>query len=248
MPLVKPTPPAAVPAVPTPVPQRSDMANFAVRGDAMMGWFPGGITSINAVVTYTGLVMDYIDLQTTAAQQGATDAGTAAGVAATQAGLSATSAATAATYAGAAQWASGTYAIGVVVWSPANRQLYRRKGSPGATATDPSADATNWDPLGQLMAVAVAALNVDCSLGNYFTKTIAGASTFTFSNAPASPVRFGFILRVTHTSGAITWPAAVVWADGTAPTLTTGKVHLFMFLTENAGTTWRAAALINYAS
>lgn len=32
--------------------------------------------------------------------------------------------------------------------------------------------------------VAVAALDINCSLGNFFTKTISANSTFTFSNAP----------------------------------------------------------------
>jgi hypothetical protein len=92
---------------------------------------------------------------------------------------------------------------------------------------------------------AVAALNIDCSLGNLFTKTISGASTFTVSNVPASRA-YAFTLELTHTSGAITWFSGVTWPGGTAPTLTTGKVHLFMFLTDNGGTTWRASSLINY--
>jgi hypothetical protein len=92
---------------------------------------------------------------------------------------------------------------------------------------------------------AVAALNIDCSLGNLFTKTISGASTFTVSNVPASRA-YAFTLELTHTSGAITWFSGVTWPGGTAPTLTTGKVHLFMFLTDDGGTTWRASSLINY--
>jgi hypothetical protein len=95
--------------------------------------------------------------------------------------------------------------------------------------------------------VAVAALDVDCSAGNYFTKTINANSTFTFSNAPSSRA-FGFTLEVTHTSGVITWPAAVKWPNDTAPSLTTGKTHLFMFVTNNGGTRWRGAALVNYVN
>lgn len=95
--------------------------------------------------------------------------------------------------------------------------------------------------------VAVSALDVDCATGNYFTKTIAANSTFTFSNAPASR-SYAFTLEVTHTSGTITWPAAVKWPGGTAPTLTTGKTHLFMFVTDDGGTTWRGASLINYTN
>jgi hypothetical protein len=94
---------------------------------------------------------------------------------------------------------------------------------------------------------AVSASNIDCSTGNYFTKTINGNTTFTFSNAPASRA-YSFILELTHTSGTITWPAAVKWENDTAPTLNTGVTHLFMFITDDGGTRWRAAALVNYAN
>ena len=95
--------------------------------------------------------------------------------------------------------------------------------------------------------VAVAALDINCSLGNFFTKTINGASTFTFSTVPASRA-FGFTLELTHTSGAVTWPASVAWPANTAPTLTTGKTHLFMFVTDDGGTRWRGASLVDYTT
>jgi hypothetical protein len=93
--------------------------------------------------------------------------------------------------------------------------------------------------------VAVAALDIDCSAGNYFTKTINANSTFTFSNAPASR-SYAFALELTHTSGTITWPTSVKWPKDTAPTLTTGKTHIFIFVTDDGGTRWRGAALVDY--
>lgn len=96
--------------------------------------------------------------------------------------------------------------------------------------------------------VAVAALAIDCSAGNYFTKTITTNSTFTFSNVPASRA-YSFTLEVTHTGGTITWPASVKWPRGElAPVLTTGKTHLLMFVTDDGGTSWRGAALPNYTN
>jgi hypothetical protein len=95
--------------------------------------------------------------------------------------------------------------------------------------------------------VAVSALDIDCSTGNYFTKTIAGSSTFTVSNIPASRA-YAFTLELTHTSGTITWFSGVEWPAGTAPTLTTGKTHLFLFVTDDGGTRWRASSLINYTN
>lgn len=94
---------------------------------------------------------------------------------------------------------------------------------------------------------SVASLDIDCSLGNYFTKTINANSTFTFSNVPPSRA-YSFILELTHTSGTITWPVAVKWGNDTAPTLTTGKTHLFMFITDDSGSRWRGAALVNYTN
>lgn len=94
---------------------------------------------------------------------------------------------------------------------------------------------------------AMAALDVDCSTANYFTKTIAADSTFTFSSPPSSRA-YAFALELTHTSGAVTWPAAVKWPANTAPTLTTGKTHIFIFVTDDSGTTWRGASLVNYVN
>lgn len=95
--------------------------------------------------------------------------------------------------------------------------------------------------------VAMAALDIDCSAGNYFTKTINGNSTFTVSNVPSS-LAYAFTLELTHTSGTVTWFANLQWAGGTAPTLTTGKTHLFTFVTDDGGARWRGIANINYVN
>ena len=101
-------------------------------------------------------------------------------------------------------------------------------------------------PLTTAAAVAVAALDIDCSAGVYFTKTIAGNTTFTFSNPPASGAAYAFVLELTHTSGTVSWPAAVRWPDNLAPTLTASRTHLFVFTTDDAGARWRAAVNPNY--
>jgi len=95
---------------------------------------------------------------------------------------------------------------------------------------------------------AVSALDVDCASGNYFTKTIAGVSTFTFSNAPSAGKAYAFTLELTHTSGSANWPATVKWPNDTAPSLTAGKTHLFMFVTDDSGSRWRGSSLINYTN
>jgi len=97
-------------------------------------------------------------------------------------------------------------------------------------------------------AEAVSALDIDLSTGNYFTKTISGNSTFTFSNPPASGTVGSFTLELTHTSGTVAWPSSVKFNSDTAPTLTTGKTHLFYFTTDNNGARYRGAALVDYVN
>jgi hypothetical protein len=113
-----------------------------------------------------------------------------------------------------------------------------------AGVTTTTLDATSQQKQG---IVAVAALDIDCSAGNYFTKTINGSSTFTFSNAPSSRA-YSFTLELTVTSGSATWPASVAWPSSTAPTLSTSKTSLLMFVTDDAGTRWRGAALVDYTT
>lgn len=97
-------------------------------------------------------------------------------------------------------------------------------------------------------AKAVSALAIDCSTGNFFTKTINADSTFTFTNVPVTGKAYAFTIEVIHTSGTITWPTSVKWNNDRAPALTTGKTHLFTFVTYNGGTRWRASALVDYVN
>ena len=98
------------------------------------------------------------------------------------------------------------------------------------------------------VAEAVSALDIDLNDGNFFTKTINGNSTFTFSNPPASGTVGSFMLELTHTSGTVTWPSSVKFPADTAPTLTTGKTHLFFFVTDDGGTRYRGASLVDYVN
>ena len=95
---------------------------------------------------------------------------------------------------------------------------------------------------------AMGANSVDCSAGNYFTKTITGATTFTFDNVPTG-VAYTFTMEVTlNGSNAITWPGSVKWPADTAPTITDGKTQLFVFITDDGGTRWRGSSLVDYTN
>ena len=103
------------------------------------------------------------------------------------------------------------------------------------------------------VAETISALDVDCSTGNYFKKSISSNSTITFSNIPSSGTVCAFTLELslTGSSTTITWPSSVYWnndAGQTAPTLTDARKHLFTFVTSDGGTTVRGAALLNYTA
>ena len=78
--------------------------------------------------------------------------------------------------------------------------------------------------------------------GDNFTHTLTENVTYTFSNPAASGKVSAFTLKVVQDSSArtITWPGSVDWAAATAPTLTatSGGVDVFVFFTNDGGTTY----------
>ena len=95
---------------------------------------------------------------------------------------------------------------------------------------------------------AVSGTAIDCSQGNYFTKTITGATTFTITNVPSGCV-YSFTFEVTcNGSNSITWPAAVKWPLDTAPTISDAKTQLFTFITDDGGTRWRGNSAVDYTN
>ena len=93
--------------------------------------------------------------------------------------------------------------------------------------------------------VALSGTSINCSLGNYFTKTVGSTTTFSVTNIPSSRV-YSFVLEVTHNGGTLNWFSGVKWPDNDPPTLTTSRTHLFVFATDDGGSTWRANSAIDY--
>jgi hypothetical protein len=133
----------------------------------------------------------------------------------------------------------------VAIATNGSNRLY--VGATGNMGVDQPSPATRLDLNGNYASnvVALTSNTVDCSLGNYFTRTINANSTFSFTNIPSGRA-FGFTLELTHTSGTVTWPAAVEFNGGVAPTLTTGRTHLFVFITDDGGSRWRGVGLVDY--
>ena len=92
--------------------------------------------------------------------------------------------------------------------------------------------------------VAMSANDINLSAGNYFTKTISGATTLTVSNVASSGSVSAFVLELTNGgSAAVTFFSGVTWAAATAPTLTAAGVDTLAFFTTDGGTTWRGFVL-----
>lgn len=95
--------------------------------------------------------------------------------------------------------------------------------------------------------VAIAASNIDLALGNWFTRTISGATTLTVSNTPAAGTTAAFVLDLTNGGSAtVQWSfngAVPKFAGGAAPTLTTSGRDVLGFFTHDGGTTWTGLLL-----
>jgi hypothetical protein len=104
---------------------------------------------------------------------------------------------------------------------------------------------------GQLRSVVTAlganGSGIPVSSGNYFTATLSVDSTVTFVS-PYPADSYSLTYEVNHTGGTISWDSSIKWPADTAPTLATGKTHLFMFVTDDSGTTWRGASLVDYTT
>lgn len=82
--------------------------------------------------------------------------------------------------------------------------------------------------------------DINLQNGNFVSATVAGATTFTFSNPLASPHACGFILELTNGgSASVIWPTSIRWPKGTAPALTGSGVDVLAFMTDDGGTNWR---------
>ena len=89
-----------------------------------------------------------------------------------------------------------------------------------------------------------ASTTVNCETGNAFSHTLTEATTFTFSNPPASGTAYSMSIEIIQDASAsgyaITWPTSVDWPSATAPTLTAtaNAKDVFVFYTRDGGTNW----------
>lgn len=180
----------------------------------------------------------------------ATAAGTASAAAGTASSASALAVA-AANFKGS--WAGLSGALNVPASVAHGNRLWMLLSNVADVATKTPGVAAEWYPLyGRSVDLKadvqpVAASDIDWSLSTYFTKSIAGVTTLTFSHVPTDRAAL-IVLELTVVSGTLSLPAACKWMDDVAPNLPSGKTHLLFFLTDSGTSRFRVAALPNYTT
>jgi hypothetical protein len=140
-------------------------------------------------------------------------------------------------------------ALGDEWFQPSTNRLYKRAifdGAPTWAVMIVSTPTALLDINGTNVTNVVPLTNnsVDCSRGNYFTRTATEAASWTISNVPRSRV-YSFLLRLSNGGlGTQTWFTNTRWAGGTAPTLTSAGVDVLGFITDDNGSNWRGVALM----
>jgi hypothetical protein len=111
-----------------------------------------------------------------------------------------------------------------------------------STATGFVLSSHGGEEVYQTIAALGATHTLDLANGNGFDATLTANCTLTFSGATAGTLcSFMLLLRQNGTGGwTTTWPGSVVWAGGTAPTLSTtlSTASVLTFFTLDGGTTW----------
>lgn len=122
-----------------------------------------------------------------------------------------------------------------------------------ADAAVPAAGGTMTGPLNLLStSLAHSALGsvsgatpLDLETASSFSLTPSAATTLSFDNpSDVEDVVIGFLLEITDGGGSIVWPGSVEWPNGAAPTLQATGVDILVFISRDAGVTWRGALIL----
>jgi hypothetical protein len=92
----------------------------------------------------------------------------------------------------------------------------------------------------KLVALSGTSTAINLSLGNVFTHTLTGNTTYTISNAVNGQAHsFTLIINMGSTVRTLTFPSSVKWQGGEIPDMTTrNKTYVLTFVTVNGGSTW----------
>lgn len=113
--------------------------------------------------------------------------------------------------------------------------FFSRTGDKGDTTSN-----TAFTPL------SMPALDMDVGQRNYFKKTIATNSAFTFSGIPAGGSSWTLELKLD--GGSVSFPANVRPVEGAVRGMSIGKVHRILFVTSDGGTNVGMVIAPNFAA
>lgn len=138
-------------------------------------------------------------------------------------------------------WRFITPRAGVNLWLNDEGRRYTYDGSAWSASEGPDLKAYSYATATN--ASSGTSADIDLSSGNIHNLTLTDNCTLTFSNPPASGNlgEFLLILAQDGTGGrSLTWPSGILWAGGSAPTLTTtaSAVDILRFMTHDGGTNW----------
>ena len=92
----------------------------------------------------------------------------------------------------------------------------------------------------KLVTLSGTATTINLSLGNVFTHTLSGNTTYSITNAVSGQAHsFTLIITQGSTVRTLTFPSSVKWQGGEIPDMTTAsKTYVLTFMTVDGGTTW----------
>ena len=92
----------------------------------------------------------------------------------------------------------------------------------------------------KLVTLSGTSTAINLSLGNVFTHSLTGNTTYSITNAVSGQAHsFTLIINQTATVRTLTFPASVKWQGGEIPDLTTAsKTYVLTFMSVDGGTNW----------
>ena len=92
----------------------------------------------------------------------------------------------------------------------------------------------------KLVTLSGTSTAINLSLGNVFTHTLSGNTTYSITNAVSGQAHsFTLIINMGSTVRTLTFPASVKWQGGEIPDLSTAnKTYVLTFMTVDGGTNW----------
>ncbi|MBT4877923.1 MAG: hypothetical protein HON48_22310, partial [Desulfobacula sp.] len=236
-------------------PDRDDPDNFNTQSDDFFEDLPGAITDINAVAGEMNTVATSIEQDAADAESASTIAVAAANFQGSWSNQTGAAAIPYSVLHDSKYWMLNTGLADVTLKEPGVDVEWTQIGvfdlesdsGPTLGANMDCADKEVKKALFKDTAETTQALGsissntaIDLESGNVVTCTIGAALIFTFSNPPATGKTGYLVLEITNGAAyTITWPGAVSWDGGSAPTLQASGVDTLVFYTRDAGTTWR---------